>query len=111
MAKLPCADDAEVSIDKLRDFCLSPTHEEGQYKARVFASRLGLNAQDRLALRGWLLRAVQGEEATLFCGDQYGWRYTVDFTLTWQGRRAVVRSLWIHERGAVTSRLLSCFVL
>jgi hypothetical protein len=39
--KLPNAGQAIVDIAKLRDYSLSPTHEEGKHKARVFAAALG----------------------------------------------------------------------
>lgn len=111
MAKVPFAERAEVSIHKLRDYCLNPFHEEGRHKARVFAARIGMTAADRLALRGLLLRAVLTEQATLSFRDQYGQRYAVDVCLEWQGRRAVIRSSWILERGSDTPRLTTCFVL
>jgi len=108
---VPFAERADVSMNKLRDYCLNPLHEEGRHKARVFAARLGMTAGDRLALRGLLLRAVLTEQATLSFRDQYGQRYAVDFSLVWQGRRADLRSAWILERGSDTPRLTACYVL
>lgn len=111
MVKLPCSQWAEVSIDKLRDYCLNPAHEEGRNKAKGFASRLGITASERLALRAWLLEAARGEVALPLPGDQYGQRFAIDFPVVWQRRRAVVRSLWILERGTSAPRLTSCCVL
>lgn len=111
MAKLPCAEWAEVSMEKLRDYCLNPAHEMGRSKARAFASRLGMTARDRLVLGGRLLQAAHTEEALPAYEDQYGRRFKVDLVVDWQGSCAVVRSAWILERGATTPRLTSCFVL
>lgn len=111
MARLPYAERAEVSIDKLRDYCLNPSHEKGKHKARHFASRLGITAADRLALRGWLLQAARTEDAKPLFSDQYGQRYVIDFPIEWQGRRAIIRSGWILEHGSNTPRLTTCFVV
>ena len=42
--KLPHNERTYVNIVKLRDYSLSPTHEEGKHKARVFAAALGIGA-------------------------------------------------------------------
>jgi hypothetical protein len=44
--KLPYAESAIVDVRKLRDYCLSAAHPRGKHKARVFASALGLTAED-----------------------------------------------------------------
>jgi hypothetical protein len=78
----PHADRAIVDIRKLRGYCLNPAHDEGQHKARVFVSALGLTVADTEALRAILLEAVQTHEAQLGYRDAYGQRYTVDFWLS-----------------------------
>jgi hypothetical protein len=108
---IPHADRAIVDIWKLRDYCLSPNHDEGQHKAHVFAVMLGLTVADAEALRAILLEAVKTHEAQLGYRDAYGQRYTVDFWLDWQGKRTQVRSAWILEHGSMTPRLTSCYVL
>lgn len=81
LARLPFAERAEVSIDKLRDFCLNPFHEQGKHKAKPLFS------------------------------DQYGQRYVIDFAVEWQRRRAIVHSGWILEHGSERPRLTTCFVI
>jgi hypothetical protein len=76
--KIPYADRAEVSIRKLRDYCLNPLHDEGKHKARVFASALGMTAADAGALPELLLEAVQVQDAQLGYLDAYEQRYTLD---------------------------------
>ncbi|MES1244844.1 MAG: DUF6883 domain-containing protein [Acidobacteriota bacterium] len=85
---IPFGNRAEVSIQKLRDYCLNPLHDEGKNKARVFASALGMTA-----------------------ADAYGQRYSVDLEVEWRGRRAIIRSGWILEHGSEVPRLTSCYVL
>ena len=62
---LPNAERAIVDIRKLRDYCLNPLHDEGQHKARLFATTLGMTADDAESLRDLLLKAVTTHEAHL----------------------------------------------
>ena len=109
--KLPNATRAVVDIEKLRDYCLSESHPRGKHKARVFATALGLTAEDASELRNVILAAIQSEEAVAGEDDQYGQRYIVDFAMERQGREAVIRSSWIIRSGENAPRLTSCYVL
>lgn len=100
-----------MDIRKLRDYCLDLTHDEGKHKARLFMASLGMTSDDAEELRTALLRAVSAHDAELGRRDEYGQRYTVDFVLEWQGRRAMIRSGWIIEHGSDTPRLTSCYPL
>jgi len=60
---MPNAERAVVDIRKLRDYCLNPMHDEGQHKARVFATALGMTADDAEDLRVFLLQAVKTSDA------------------------------------------------
>jgi hypothetical protein len=108
---IPHADRAEVSVRKLRDYCLNPLHDEGKHKARVFASVLGMTAADAEPLRSFLLEAVRTRDAQVGYLDAYGQRYTVDVPVEWHGRRAIIRSGWIIEHGSEVPRLTSCYIL
>ena len=55
---IPHAERAVVDIRKLRDYCLHPMHDEGQHKARLFATALGMTADDAEDLRTLLLQVV-----------------------------------------------------
>ena len=108
---IPHAERAVVDIRKLRDYCLNPMHDEGQHKARVFATALGMTADDAEDLRALLLQVVQTADAQVGRRDAYGQRYTVDFLLEWRGKRTMVRSGWIIEHDADTPRLTTCYPL
>jgi hypothetical protein len=109
--KLPAGERAIVDIAKLRDYCLNPSHPRGRHKARVFASALGLTADDARLLCDELLRAAREGDATPGTRDEYGERYAIDFELTSGDRQATVRSTWIITRNSPVPRLTSCFVL
>lgn len=109
--KLPNGERAVVDIAKLRDYCLSPDHPRGRHKARVFAASLGLTAQHAGDLRNALVEAARAEEATATDQDEYGQRYTVDFTMNGPAGTARIRSSWIVRAGEDFPRLTSCYVL
>jgi hypothetical protein len=69
---LPNGDRAVVDIIKLRGYCLSPDHLRGRHKARVFATALGLTADDAAVLRDAVLLAARGGSAVAGERDQYG---------------------------------------
>jgi hypothetical protein len=105
------AERAVVDIRKLRDYCLNPMHDEGQHKARLFATALGMTADDAEDLRTLLLQAVQTIYGQLGRRDTYGQRYTVDFLLAWRDKQAMMRSGWIIEHDSDTPRLTTCYPL
>ena len=111
MAKLPNPEHAVVEMRKLREYCLSPEHPRGKHKARVFASALGITAEDSEELRQALLSAASSEEATSAEEDEYGQRYVLDFEMSTEAGSAVVRSGWIVRSSEDFPRFTSCWVL
>jgi len=109
--KVPNAERAIVEIEKLRDYCLSESHPRGKHKARVFASALGITADDAAELRSAMLVAVRVTESISGENNEFGQRYIVDFSMSHGGNEAVVRTTWIIRRGEDTPRLTSCYVL
>ena len=111
MAKLLNPENAVVETRKLRDYCLSPEHPRGKHKARVFASALGLAAEDSEELRQALLSAAVSEEAAPTGVDEHGQRYMLDFEMSTEAGSAIVRSGWIVRSGEDFPRFTSCWVL
>lgn len=107
--RVPDAENAVVEIRKLRDYCLSSTHEHGRHKARLFAAAFDMTLDDAQEFRNVLLEAVKTHDAQLGRRDVYGQRYIVDFWLEWRGKQATVRSAWIIEHGSDSPRLTSCY--
>ncbi len=108
---LPNADKAIVDIRKLRGYCLNSVHETGKHKARLFSSILDMTAEDPEDLRRILLEAVTLYEVQLGLRDPFGQRYTVDFPIEWQNRRATLRSACIIEHGTENPKLTTCYPL
>jgi hypothetical protein len=108
---IPNAENAVVDIRKLRDYCLNPEHNDGKHKARIFLSILGMTADNAEELCQILLEVVQTHEARLGRQDEFGQRYTLDFTIEWQNRSATLRSGWIIEHDSEIPRLTTCYPL
>jgi hypothetical protein len=107
---LPNGKRAIVDIRKLRDYCLNPDNPRGSAKARVFASALGITAKDADKLRAKLLEVAAFEDAAVGELDLYGQRYTIDFEMETETRRAEVRSGWIVLASETVPRFLTCYV-
>ncbi|MCT7972989.1 DUF6883 domain-containing protein [Laspinema olomoucense] len=108
---IPYCENAVVDIRKLRDYCINLEHNEGKHKARLFLSILGMSADDAEALRQILLEVVKTQEAQLGRLDDFGQRYTLDFTMEWQDKKATLRSGWIIEAGSNIPKLTTCYPL
>jgi hypothetical protein len=111
LLRLPHAENAVVDIAKLRDYCLSTTHPVGKHKARVFAAKLGLTADDSNELREALLEAARILDVVPGDQDQYGQRYTLDLLMIGPDGHATVRSAWIIRSGEDFPRLTTCYVV
>ena len=110
MTKLPGRENAVVDIRKLCNYCLSSHHSRGRHKARVFASVLGLTADDAERLREAILSAAQSEESTPAESDEYGERYMLDFVMKTEVGEATVHSGWIVRHQEGFPRLTSCWI-
>ena len=108
---IPNADNAIIDIGKLRDYCLNLEHDKGKHKAKLFSSILGMKAENAEELRQLLFEVIKTHEAQLGKRDDYGQRYTLDFTIEWQNRKATLRSGWIIEHNVEVPRLTSCYPL
>jgi len=109
--RLPNSERAVVKIEKLRDYCLNPSHPRGKHKAQVFGSALGYTPDDAETLQEALLDAATNFGAELAERDEYGQRYTLDFPLRGRAGTARIRSSWIVRTGEDFPRLTSCYVL
>jgi hypothetical protein len=109
--KLPNADAARIDLQKLRDYSLNANHHRGRHKARVFASTLGLTADDAEELQALIFTAILNDEAVPGDSDEYGQRYTLDFSIRRSGNQATIRTAWIIRPTEDFPRLTSCYVL
>jgi hypothetical protein len=109
--KLPNGEHAVVSLEKLHDYCLNPTHRVGGHKAHVFEAILGLTTAHAEELQQHLLAIARTGDAVLGVQNAYGQRYIIDFMMTIAVGTAAVRSTWIVLVGQDVPRLTSCYIL
>jgi uncharacterized protein DUF6883 len=109
--KMPNADQAVIDRHKIVDYCLSFAHDDGQHKARLFATVLGLTIRDADLLIDALRSAAVTKEAILGKNDGYGQRYLIDFEFQGRSRAAMIRSAWIIRLHEEVPRLVTCYIL
>jgi len=108
--RLPQGDKAIIDPRKVIDYCLSPDHDDGKHKARLFQDLLGLTHQHAAWLLDALKEAAASGEAILGRLDRYGQRYIIDFELVGPNGRAMLRSAWIIRADETVPRLVTCFI-
>lgn len=102
---------AIIDRQKLSTYCLNPGHPDGQHKARVFQSALGISLDEVEELQVLLLQAIRIYDAIPTKRNQYGQKYIVDFNVTRFNKQAAVRSVWIVRDTEDFPRLVTCYVL
>ncbi len=107
---LPNADLVVIPDEKLAGYCLNEDHPVGKDKAYLFKTLLGITAKDGDWLKRQIEEAVIIHEAQMTRADQYGQRYTVDFSITHQGYSVVIRTSWIILTNHNYPRLTSCYI-
>jgi hypothetical protein len=109
--KLPNGSRADLGT-KVEDYSLNPLHREGQHKARVFASVLGVTLDNADLLR----RAVQevaarSEDAETRGDNGYGEVFVLRFPMQTGRGSATVLTAWIVRHGEDFPRLTTCYIL
>jgi hypothetical protein len=107
--RVPNAELAEIDIRKLREYVLDPLHPNGKHKAILWKSALGITARHAERLSRLLLTAVTENDAVAGKFDRFGQRYTVDFSLEWNGKTAIIRTGWIISHGTKIPRLTTAY--
>ena len=97
---------------KLEDYSLNPLHRDGQHKARVFASSLGITLANRHLLRNALLHAAATSDAFEPRGNNgFGEVFLLRFPLATPQGTATILSVWIVRRGEDFPRLTTCYIV
>jgi hypothetical protein len=111
MARLPEAHRAVVDPDKLRDYVLSPHHEHGRHKARVFLSALGIGQDNWEYLREQIVTGVVDADVSEVRAGRFGLRYSVPMVIEGlNGQTHEVITGWIIEQQGAPPRLTTAYV-
>ena len=109
--KLPHGEQATIDPRKILDYSLSPEHDDGKHKAKLFETVLGLTRDHASLLIDALKEAAVDGEAVPGRLDRYGQRYGIDFEFVGPTGQATLRSAWIIRPGETTPRLVTCYIL
>ena len=109
--KLPNANRADLG-SKIEDYSLNPRHREGQHKARVFLSALGISLENADELREAVLDAARTSNDAEPRGDNgFGEVFILRFPMKTAGGSATVQTVWIVRHGEDFPRLTTCYIL
>jgi hypothetical protein len=109
--KLPNAIHADLGT-KIEDYSLNPRHREGQHKARVFLSALGLSLEDAGVLRRAVLKAATSSDSAEPRGDNgFGEVFVLRFPMETAAGSATVLTAWIVRHEEDFPRLTTCYIL
>lgn len=90
--KLPKGERSELGT-KLEDYSLNPFHPQGQHKARVFESVLGITLANKSVLKQALLATAMTSDQFVSTGNNgFGETFTLRFTLATEKGSAAVLS-------------------
>lgn len=109
--KLPNPDQTAIDDNKLTEYVLNFNHADGQHKARVFKSTLGITIKEIDILKKALIHAVYNYDAIPKQPNQYGQKYLIDFPMTHQSKTAKIRSVWIVKDNENFPHLVTCYVI
>ncbi len=104
-------DQAVIDLQKLTGYCLNLEHSEGKHKAYIFQSALGIGIEEVEELQDALLQAVRIYDAVPGKSNQHGQKYIIDFSITRNEKKAVIRSAWIVRYDENFPRLVTCYIL
>lgn len=107
--RLPNGIRAFVERDKVLKYLMNLRHPEGAGKARFFLS-LGLRREEWPVLAEELLRVAAEGSVAQVVESAHGSKYIVDGVLhAPKGQTALVRTVWIRERGHERPRLITAY--
>jgi hypothetical protein len=107
--KLPNATRGFVEQEKIVRYLLDPAHPDNAGKAQFFFA-LGFTCSEWIDFAKALRILAQTSEVRSSMESAHGWKYVVDGHLeTPSGKKPMVRTIWIVDRGMETPRLVTAY--
>ena len=107
--KLPNADKAIITPEKLRDYILSPTHPVGKFKAAFFQN-LGYASDDWQQLEVRIRNIINDYDALVGEKTEYGLKYEVRGIITGSSHQfAEIVTAWIILNGEYNPRFITAY--
>jgi hypothetical protein len=101
----------EQIISKLITYTLKTDHKDGQHKARLFKSKLGIALDNKDILVEALIKIAKDNDYVFTQNSQYGQKYVIDFDLTTSKGTSKIRSAWIIRSEEDYPRLTTVYPL
>lgn len=109
--KLPNGEQADLGT-KIEDYSLNSLHREGQHKARVFASALGITHDNADLLRAAVLvAAAESHEVESRGNNGFGEVFVLRFPMKTDRGTAMLLTAWIIRQSEDFPRLTTCYIL
>ncbi|MGY6529378.1 MAG: DUF6883 domain-containing protein [Cyanobacterium sp.] len=96
---------------KLTTYILKEDHRDGQHKARLFNSILGINLDNKNLLVEALIKIAKDKNICHSESSNYGNKYVIDFFLETPYGCSSVRSVWIILDNENYPRLITVYPL
>jgi hypothetical protein len=107
--RVPHANMAMVSEEKITGYLLNPSHPDGAGKAQFF-TRVGFNTETWQDLANALRELVERSTITQQVDSQHGTKYIVDGFINTPLRSTVaVRTIWIIDTGEEVPRFVTAY--
>ena len=107
--KLPNGNRAEISRQKLIGYCLNSNHSSGKHKAKVFASALGITADNVDDLYHLIQAAAIEGEVIQQNTTEFGQQFKVDWMIP-NTNQIKLRTIWEINTTNSNPRLISAFI-
>ncbi len=108
MSRLPDATDAQVGVEKIRDYLLNPDNDQNGGKAHLF-ERVGFERDHWILLADALRAHPLNNDVVETIASTHGIKYVVECHLqTPDDTNPCFRSIWIIEPGK-TPRLVTAY--
>jgi hypothetical protein len=107
--KLPNGDKAEIPIQKLVGYCLNLNHSSGKHKAKVFASALGITADNFEVLYELIQKAALEGEIIQENTTEFGRQFKVDWIIP-ETNNIKLRTIWEISNINCNPRSISAFI-
>lgn len=109
---LPDYQKAVIPRDELESYALSPEHDPGKHKARVFKSALGFTQADWEVLSQKIIDELPYQAAIRKGQGEYGERFEVILPIEGlNGQTKAIVTGWIIEKDTDFPRLVTTFVM
>ena len=100
---------AEISRQKLIGYCLNSNHSRGKHKAKVFASALGITADNVDDLYHLIQAAAIEGEVIQQNTTEFGQQFKVDWMIP-NTNQIKLRTIWEINTTNSNPRLISAFI-